>query len=261
MSQRTLIAIVMFGWLFCGSVVAQSVEEENRESVRGATPDKTNLPDLTRVSELLVNKTNDFRVKEGQKAVKANEKLVATAQYFAGFMARTDEYGHKADGNGPAQRATKHGYDYCIVLENIAYAYDSRGFTTEQLADELFNGWKNSPEHRKNMLDPDVFDTAVAVARSEKTGYYYAVQMFGRPKSQAIKFEVENNSGEAVSYTIGKRTFNLPPRMIRTHTQCRPPEVKFHWPGGEKTDATVKPAKDDKFVVIKSAGQFAVKKE
>ncbi len=35
---------------------------------------------------------------------------------------------------------------------------------------------------RKNMLAPEVTETGVAVARSGKTGRYYAVQMFGRPR-------------------------------------------------------------------------------
>ena len=43
--------------------------------------------------------------------------------------------------------------------------------------------------------DPDVTETGVAVARSEKTGYYYGVQMFGRPKSAAVVFKVENRAG------------------------------------------------------------------
>ena len=30
------------------------------------------------------------------------------------------------------------------------------------------------------MLEKDVVHTAVAVARSDRNGYYYAVQMFGR---------------------------------------------------------------------------------
>ena len=77
-------------------------------------------------------------------------------------------------------------------------------------------------------------ETGVAVSRSEKTGHYYAVQLFGRPKSDAIEFQVKNQSGETVSYTIGDRSFDLTPRMIRTHTHCRPAELKFTWPGGKR---------------------------
>lgn len=109
------------------------------------------------------------------------------------------------------------------------------------------------------MLDPDVTKTGVAVARSEKTGHYYAVLLFARPKSEAIAFKVQNQSGEKVTYAIGDKTFDLTPRMIRTHTQCRPAELKSTWPG-EKT-ATANPVGGDVLVVTKDQGGFAVKKE
>ena len=44
------------------------------------------------------------------------------------------------------------------------------------------------------MLDADATETGISVARSEHTGYYYAVQMFGRPKSDAIEFQISNRS-------------------------------------------------------------------
>jgi uncharacterized protein YkwD len=57
-----------------------------------------------------------------------------TAQYFADYMARTDEYGHHADGRSPMERARRQGYAPCIVSENIAYRYtsDPEGFTAEE---------------------------------------------------------------------------------------------------------------------------------
>src|SRR5262249_23915200 len=146
----------------------------------------------------IIGRTNAFRKEQGREKVRRDAKLTRAAEYFAGYMARTDRYGHSADGQRPAARATKYGYAWCIVLENIAYEYNSRGFTTAELAEGFFEGWKNSPGHRRNMLDPDVTDTGVAVARSDKTGYYYAVQMFGRPKSKAVKFRVANRSGVTV---------------------------------------------------------------
>jgi uncharacterized protein YkwD len=41
-------------------------------------------------------------------------------------------------------------------------------------------GWKRSPGHRRNLLAREATQTGVAVARSDQ-GYYYAVQLFGRP--------------------------------------------------------------------------------
>jgi hypothetical protein len=163
-----------------------------------------------------------------------NTKLADAARDFAAYMAKTGRYGHTADGSNSADRAVRHEYDYCIVLENIAFAFDARGFTPEELGKALVGGWKNSPGHRKNMFDLDVTGTGVAVARSEKTGYCFAVQVFGRPKAMALEFGVENRAAETVSYRVGEKLFSLPPRHTRTHEQCRPVEVVCELPAGAR---------------------------
>ena len=111
------------------------------------------------------------------------------------------------------------------------------------------------------MLDADVTETGVAVARSEETGYYYAVQMFGRPKSKAFEFKVTNQSDAAVEYVIGDRAFQLPPGLTRTHQRCRPSEVTFRWPGAEGEARVVQPSNGDRFVVLKEQETFRLKKE
>jgi uncharacterized protein YkwD len=238
-------------------------EAEKHEVERIAVPDVPDAsgkrPDLAETAKKIVDQTNALRKKEGRKLVATAAKLTDTAKYFADHMARNDEYGHRADGNNPDDRVKRHEYQFCLIAENIAYAFDSSGFEVGLLADQFATGWEKSPPHRENMLDPDVTETGVAVARSEKTGHYYAVQLFARPKSQAIVFKVKNQSGETVTYAIGDKTFDLTPRMTRTHTQCRSAELKFTWPG-EKT-ATAKPAGGEVLVVTKDQAGFAVKKE
>ncbi|HVF65238.1 MAG TPA: CAP domain-containing protein [Casimicrobiaceae bacterium] len=166
--------------------------------------------------------TNDFRGEHKLARLTHDEELAKAATYFAEYMARTGRYGHGADGNSATGRAKKFGYDYCIVAENIAYQFSSRGFSTDDLATRLFEGWRNSPGHRKNMLDPDVTETAVAIASSRDTGYFYAVQLFGRPQSASIVFSIENRSATVVEYTLEEQRFPLPPRVTRTHERCRP---------------------------------------
>ena len=140
------------------------------------------IPDFVGVATLVVEGTNRFRRDNGLAPLAPERRLVHAAWEFASYMAQTDRLDHAADGRQPWGRARAQGYDYCLVAENIAYQYDSRGFATVQLARELVSGWERSPGHRKNMLQRDAVDTAVAVARSAKTGRYYAVQMFGRPR-------------------------------------------------------------------------------
>lgn len=140
-------------------------------------------PDLTRVEQAIVSGTNDFRRDNGRRVVATQAKLEAAAEEFAQFMARTGKYSHEADGRKPSERVVAHGYRYCRVSENISYQYSSEGFESRELAARLLDGWKKSPGHRANMLDAAVVHTAVAVARSPKTGYFYAVQLFGSPRS------------------------------------------------------------------------------
>jgi len=225
---------------------------------------KADKLDLAAVSKLIVEKTNDFRKEQKRNTVAVDSKLTDAARYFADYLADNDKFGHTADGNRPADRAKKFGYDYCIVLENIAYEYKSSGFTAEELSKAFVEGWKNSPGHRRNMLDRDVTDTGVAVARSDKSGYYYAVQMFGRPKSMAIEFQVANESDATIEYQMEDQKFPLPPGYTRTHTRCRPAEATFELPAatdGDKGERkTVKPANGDRFVITRSKGKYVLKK-
>ena len=142
-------------------------------------------------------------------------------------MARTGKFSHSADGTEPAARAKRFGYEYCTVAENIATLFSSAGTDTAELARRVFEGWQNSPGHRKNMVNPDVTETAVAIARSATTDYYYAVQLFGKPKSQMIEFKVANLAGVGVEYVLDGQTFQLPTRTTSTHQICRRAALEF----------------------------------
>jgi uncharacterized protein YkwD len=193
-------------------------------------------PNLSQAESIIISQTNHFRQAHGLDPVNKNNHLTAAAEYFAHYMARTNKFSHTADGQQPADRARNHGYNYCIIAENIAYQYSSAGFTTKQLAERFVKGWEQSPEHRKNMLTPPVIDLGVAVARSNKNGAYFAVQMFGRPESKAIEFAVSNQTHSEIKYTLtgtGK-TFSLAPRFTQTHRQCQPTQVQFTAPAQEK---------------------------
>jgi uncharacterized protein YkwD len=261
--RRCPTRLLIAAWLLAPAAsYAQSVRHDNVEILDSPpyVSRDEKKPDLEAVARYIVDKTNEFREQEGRPRVAVNDRLAATARDFADYMARTGRYGHTADGNQPADRAAKHGYDYCVIAENIAYAFNSDGFTTEELGRNFVEGWKNSPGHRRNMLDPDVTETGAAVARSEKTGYYYAVQMFGRPKSLTLRFRLVNESSMPVTYRIAGQTFSLPPKYIRIHEQCRPTEVTFDLPSGGKTlTQTVKAENNAQYVIVDEGGSLRVK--
>ncbi len=184
-------------------------------------------PDLDQVEELIVRGTNEFRVGRGLGKVEPDAALGRAARAFADYMARTDRYGHDADGRKPSDRARSRGYDYCLVSENISYQFSSGPFTTAELARGFVEGWKESPGHRRNMLEPAATDTAAAAARSPRTGRYYAVQMFGRPRAQSVEFTVANLAKTGVRYRVGDEGYALGPGQGRTHTVCAAEEVTF----------------------------------
>ncbi len=218
-------------------------------------------PDLDQTARLIIDRTNRFRQDQHRSPVTVNEQLSAAARDFAAWMAATDLYGHEADGRHPWDRARAHGYDYCLVAENIAYVWRSAAFSTDALAAEFVQGWEKSPGHRKNMLDPDVTETGVGVARSADTGLYYAVQLFGRPKALRIEFQITNRAGAAVKYKVGDQTYDLQPRTIMTHELCRPADVAVLAADGSVA-ATVKPANGERYAVTGAAdGRLQLGKE
>ncbi|HLJ11371.1 MAG TPA: CAP domain-containing protein [Planctomycetaceae bacterium] len=242
---------------------AQVVEEDDTEILKpiAETNEPANRPDLVQAAKQIVEQTNQFREHEKLGRIATNPSLERSAQFFADFMARTSHYGHKANGATPADRAKKFGYEYCIVAENIAYAYSSKGFTTEELENEFVDGWKASPGHRKNMLDPDVTDIGVAVAQGPENGYIFAVQMFGRPKSKALEFSITNESPDTAEYKMGDRTLTLAPRHTRTHQVCRPRDLEFRWPDAEGEGRIVQPHDGDHFVVTKNGETLELRRE
>lgn len=158
--------------------------------------------DVQGARELVVQETNAFRQQRGLEDLQRNPRLMQTAQDFALFMARTSRYGHTADGQWSVQRARAHGYAHRTLAENIAYQYSAAGFTTQRLADGFVTGWKNSREHRRNMLDPEMTETGVGVAYGPQSGAYFAVQLFGRPASKEIESQVTNRREHPARYTV-----------------------------------------------------------
>src|SRR5207253_26409 len=136
-SRQSSLLLAIAAWLLLSpAVIAQTHDSEHVEVLTppANAPSPPPAPDRARVSQLTVAQTNQFRKTEGRAEVAANDKLTAAAKGFADYMARTLRFGHTADGSKPADRAAKEGYEYCLIAENIAYAYRSTAFTAEDLA-------------------------------------------------------------------------------------------------------------------------------
>ena len=257
---RSWAAVAVWSVCFL-PLFGQVVEEENLETSKSTVSrPSVSSQDLAPIGKLIVSKTNDFRKSQQLDEVASNAELTSAAEYFANYMAQTNRYSHTADGKRPADRAKEHGYEYCMISENIAYQFSSVGFKDEELAEKFVEGWKNSPGHRKNMLEPFVLETGVAVAQSDKTGYYYAVQMFGRPRSKSIEFSLQNETAQIVEYTIAQESFTLPPMYSRTHMRCKPPEVRVKL-GENKPAQTLKPTSGHSYLITLQNGELSVREQ
>lgn len=211
------------------------------------------IPDLDTVAGLIVRGTNDLRREKGLPPLEPDATLEATARDFASFLARNDKLDHSADGAAPPQRARRHGYRYCFVAENIGFHLRTRGFSEQDLARTFVEGWNDSPGHRRNLLHRDATQTGVALDRSEKSGRYYAVQMFGQPESMAVRFSVANESTAPAQYRVGEHSFSLSPLMVRTHQVCGAEEVGFR-------GRMVRAANGDRFVILREDGAPALRR-
>lgn len=103
----------------------------------------------------------------------ASRALQAAAAAHAEDMARRGVMDHAGgDGSTPAERATRAGYAWRTVGENVATGQS----TPEQVVEE----WLDSPRHCANIMDADYTEMGVAVA-SNASGVYWA-QVFGAPQ-------------------------------------------------------------------------------
>ena len=209
--------------------------------------------ELEEAAKRVLEQTNAFRATNRLQPVKTSRELTAAASGFAGFMAKTGKYGHAADGQQPAERATATGYDYCIVSENLARVYRSAGYDAAGLARDMVEGWKASPAHREAMLDPAVTQIGVGIARDAK-GRYFGVQMFGRPKADAIHFSLRNRSAHEIEYQAGEHRFSLPPRSERSHTVCHPLGITVDLP----TPFSARARNGARYDIVERAGELAV---
>lgn len=185
--------------------------------------------DLSKASNLVIEKANAFREQHDEERLATNEMLTESAKAFANYMAENDVYGHHADGRTPAERVKAKGYEYCVVRENIAYRSVVSDVDFEKLAKFFHQGWVESPEHRENMLAEYVTQTGVAMATSDGQTFF-AVQLFGRPKSEAYQVRLTNDTDTQWPLEIesdgGVDEIEIPSHGVLKMRRCLPSTIR-----------------------------------
>jgi len=153
-------------------------------------------------------------------------------------MAKTGKYGHTADGRKASQRAALKGYQYCIIKENIAKRFRRSGFTNQELIAGFSTDWWESPGHKQNILDSDATEMGVGFSQADN-GYYYGVQLLGRPKSQERIYKFRNDLKSTVEYLFGDQLVTIKPGSTKIHQRCRP--LNFQCKCNQKKPFSFKP--------------------
>jgi uncharacterized protein YkwD len=124
--------------------------------------------------EEVMRLVNQARAAAGLGPVVHNAILEQQATEYACEMIQYDFFDHVSpvDGSTLGERATRFGYAFRVVGENLA-----AGQTTPQQA---FNDWMASPGHRRNILDPRFTELGIGVRTGGTYGIYW-VQEFGQP--------------------------------------------------------------------------------
>jgi uncharacterized protein YkwD len=127
-------------------------------------------PTESRIFDLV----NSERRRQGLAAVVYNPDLDRMAKIQAQNMARFQKMAHVLPESGLptlVDRAHYAGYPYGRLAENVAEGFPS--------AQTVVQGWMASKGHRANILDGDVLETGIGIARSP-SGVLYFCQVFGR---------------------------------------------------------------------------------
>ncbi len=123
----------------------------------------------------IVHLVNLERQARGLGPVRSNALLAWIADQYACEMIEYDFFAHvnPYTGEGPGGRASKVGYAYSTLGENLA-----AGQATPQ---EVMDDWMNSTEgHRENILHSAWEEIGVGVRLGGTYGIYW-VQEFGKP--------------------------------------------------------------------------------
>jgi uncharacterized protein YkwD len=103
-----------------------------------------------------------YRRNNGRDSVALDPDLMAQAQAQADAMAARDKLSHEVSGS-LTERLDRAGFRKSTAVENVSAGYDTMA--------EVFSGWRQSPPHNANLLEPGVRRMGIAAAYNPRTRY------------------------------------------------------------------------------------------
>lgn len=116
---------------------------------------------------------NEYRKEHGLQSLEMRDNLRASARYKSNAMLQLDYFEHSNpnfEGKGFDYLIWDvFGLKYTVIGENLA-SFGKSGPSEEIDVSELFEGWKSSPDHNAQMLNPDFRYTGIGLVRSTSSG-------------------------------------------------------------------------------------------
>ena len=146
-----------------------------------------NKIDLEKLKTKLYQLVNEERSNNDTKLLGLDVYLKKAADEHAKYIAKSQKLSHEqtdAKKQSPKERVSFYGGNsYVLVGENLLFTSIKDQIYTETdldaLALKMFNLWKKSPNHLKNILDYQYFYTEICFSVDWENKKIYAVQMFG----------------------------------------------------------------------------------
>ncbi|MCE3297248.1 MAG: hypothetical protein K0R65_2962 [Crocinitomicaceae bacterium] len=146
-------------------------------------------------------KVNELRKSLGLAPLKLNDTLREAALVHSKFQALNNKLTHsqtKKELMEPQDRVVYFkGLDFEIVGENVQEVPLPKGKLSEKdiskLAELIYQGWKNSPGHYKNMVHPTYRFENIAFSENKALTKLYATQVFGK-KGTVIPGQLSTNA-------------------------------------------------------------------
>ncbi len=136
---------------------------------------------LQAVQQLTLELVNRDRVTEGLPPMQVDPLLAKAAQNHAIDMLKRNYFDHYSpEGIAPKDRLAEVGGNG-YPSENIVMRYSSHFKNINiQILEEFQDQWMNSPDHRRNLMNPRNEKFGYGLAIDPTSGKTFAVQMFGR---------------------------------------------------------------------------------
>jgi uncharacterized protein YkwD len=126
--------------------------------------------------QTMLDAINLLRGDRGLDPLRPEPRLFAAAEGHALDLLRNGLQSHEgSDGSLPPERATRAGYPWILVGENVATGFGS--------ASGVVSGWMASPPHRANLLTPDFREVGIGWREGTGTAGPIWVLVLGRRRA------------------------------------------------------------------------------